>query len=130
MDDLPIKADQKSQTLTSDSRALETHQTISKGPDVHILPAGGGEVKTWNRRVGLRSSRDKCSRSSFQDSPPALKVVRMGAAINSSTDDSILLCPSITHGVWGRLRQNLLYLPMTERQQECRWSPNTQTPCV
>lgn len=105
----------KSNINLRQSRALETNLTISKGPDVHVLPAGGGEVKTWNRRVGLRSSWEKCSRSSFQDSPSALKVARMGAAINSSTDDSILLCPSITHGVCGRLRQNLLYLPSTVR---------------
>lgn len=50
------------------------------------------------------------------DSPSDLKDDRTGAAISSSTDDSILLSPSITQGVWGRLRQNLLYLP--EQQEE------------
>lgn len=52
------------------------------------------------------------------DSPSALKAVRTGAAISSSTEDSILLSPSINQGVWGRLRQNLLYLPERKEEQE------------
>lgn len=38
-------------------------------------------------------------RAQVQDSPSALKASRIGAAISSSTDDSILRSPSITHGV-------------------------------
>lgn len=60
-------------------------------------------------RQGVFRVCSGCVQGAFRcRSPLALKAVRMGAAISSSTDDSILRSPSMTQGVCGRLRQNLL----------------------
>ena len=43
--------------------------------------------------------------------PAGLNVLSISVQISSSTDVSDFLLPSITHGVWLRVRLYLLYLP-------------------
>lgn len=72
----------------------------------------------WIRSLQKSYFSRKSSTNNNLPSPSALKVDRMGAAISSSTEDSILLSPSITQGVCGRLRQNLLYLPEDQEEKQ------------